>query len=37
VLDAPNLGPATCDARIVSTVPVPLTYKLTLRLAVEQI
>lgn len=35
VLDIPNLGPAECDARIVSTTGVALTYTLRLRLAVE--
>jgi hypothetical protein len=34
-LDVPNLGPATCDARLVSTVGVTLSYTLRLRLAVE--
>jgi predicted thioesterase len=37
VLDVPNLGPATCDARLVSTVGIRLTYKLTLQLAVQQL
>ena len=34
-LDVPNLGPATCDARLVSTVGVSLSYTLRLKLAVE--
>lgn len=34
-LDVPNLGPATCDARLVSNVGVTLGYTLRLRLAVE--
>jgi hypothetical protein len=34
-LDVPNLGPASCDARLVSTVGVTLGYTLRLRLAVE--
>jgi len=35
VLDLPNLGPASCDARLISNTPVALTYRLALRLAVE--
>jgi hypothetical protein len=35
VLDVPNLGPAQCDARLISTAGVRLTYRLTLRLAVQ--
>jgi hypothetical protein len=35
VLDVPNLGPATCQARLVSTTGVKLTYTLQLSLAVE--
>jgi hypothetical protein len=34
-LDVPNLGPATCDARLVNTVGVSLKYTLKLQLAVE--
>jgi hypothetical protein len=34
-LDLPNLGPAECQARVTSTVPVRLTYNLRLRLAIE--
>jgi hypothetical protein len=34
-LDLPNLGPAKCEARLVSTSPVALTYTMRLRLAVE--
>ena len=34
-IDVPNLGPATCAARVVSTSGVRLTYSLRLRLAVE--
>jgi hypothetical protein len=34
-LDVPNLGPASCDARLVSKVGVTLGYTLRLRLAVE--
>ena len=34
-IDAPNLGPAECQARLVSTAGVRLTYSLRLRLAVE--
>ena len=34
-LDVPNLGPADCDARLVSTVRVPLKYTLHLELSVE--
>jgi len=34
-LDIPNLGPATCDARLVSSVPTLLSYTLRLTLAVE--
>jgi hypothetical protein len=34
-LDVPNLGPADCDARLVSAVGVTLSYTLRLRLAVE--
>jgi hypothetical protein len=34
-LDIPNLGPAECQARVTSTVPVRLTYNLRLRLAIE--
>ena len=37
VLDVPNLGPASCDARLISTTGVRLTYRLTLRLAVENV
>lgn len=35
VLDVRNLGPAECEARIVSTTNVALTYNLRLRLAIE--
>ncbi len=35
ILDLPSLGPADCEARVVSTAPVSLTYTLRLRLAVE--
>jgi len=35
VLDVPNLGPASCQARLVSTAAVKLTYTLQLSLAVE--
>jgi hypothetical protein len=35
VLDIPNLGPAECEARLVSTTGVALTYTLRLRLAIE--
>ena len=34
-IDVPNLGPADCTARIVSTAPVRLTYSARLRLAVQ--
>ena len=34
-LDVPNLGPADCDARLVSTISVKLKYTLKLQLAVE--
>ena len=34
-LDVPNLGPADCDARLVSTVKVSLKYSIRLQLAVE--
>jgi hypothetical protein len=34
-LDIPNLGPATCDARLVSNVATSLTYSLRLSLAVQ--
>jgi len=34
-LDIPNLGPADCQARLVSTSRVSLSYTLRLRLAVE--
>jgi len=34
-LDVPNLGPAQCDARLVSNVGVTLGYTLRLRLAIE--
>jgi hypothetical protein len=34
-LDIPNLGPATCDARLVSSVSTSLSYTLRLTLAVE--
>jgi hypothetical protein len=34
-IDVPNLGPATCAARLVSTTGVRLTYSLRLRLAIE--
>jgi predicted thioesterase len=34
-LDVPNLGPADCDARLVSTTGVTLKYTLRLQLAVE--
>jgi hypothetical protein len=34
-LDVPNLGPADCDARLVSTVKVSLKYTIRLQLAVE--
>jgi hypothetical protein len=34
-LDVPNLGPADCDARLVSTAPVSLKYTLHLELAIE--
>lgn len=34
-IDAPNLGPAQCQARLVSTAGVRLTYSLRLRLAIE--
>jgi hypothetical protein len=37
VLDVPSLGPADCDARLISNTGVRLTYKLTLRLAVENV
>jgi hypothetical protein len=35
VLDIPSIGPAECEARIVSTTGAALTYSLRLRLAVE--
>jgi hypothetical protein len=35
VLDVPNLGPAECDARIVSNTSVALRYTLRVRLAIE--
>lgn len=35
VLDIRNLGPAECEARVVSTTSVALTYTLRLRLAIE--
>lgn len=35
VIDVPNLGPASCEARLVSTAAVKLTYTLQLSLAVE--
>lgn len=35
VLDVPNLGPAECEARVISTAGVALTYSLRLRLSVE--
>lgn len=35
VLDVPNLGPADCDARLISNTGVSLAYRLTLRLLVE--
>jgi hypothetical protein len=34
-LDIPNLGPATCDVRLVSNVSTTLTYSMRLSLAVE--
>ena len=34
-LDIPNLGPATCDVRLVSAVSTSLAYSLRLSLAVE--
>jgi hypothetical protein len=34
-LDVPNLGPAECDARIVSNTSVALTYTLRVKLAIE--
>ncbi len=34
-IDVPNLGPATCAARVVSTTGVRLPYSLRLRLAIE--
>ena len=37
VLDVPSIGPAACDARLISTTGVRLTYRLTLRLAVENV
>jgi hypothetical protein len=37
VLDVPSLGPAQCDARLISNTGVRLTYRLTLRLAVENV
>ena len=33
--DVPNLGPATCDVRIVSTVSASLSYTLHIAVAVE--
>jgi hypothetical protein len=35
VLDLPSLGPADCEARLISTAPVSLAYTLRLRLAIE--
>jgi len=35
VLDVPNLGPADCEARLVSTTSVSLSYTLRLSLAIE--
>ena len=35
VLDVPNLGPADCEARLISTTAVSLSYTLRLRLAIE--
>ncbi|CAN5128174.1 hypothetical protein BH18ACT12_BH18ACT12_14210 [soil metagenome] len=37
VLDLPNLGPASCDARLISSTGVSLAYRLKLRLAVENV
>jgi hypothetical protein len=34
-LDLPNLGPATCSARLVSTTGVRMSYSMRLRLAIE--
>ena len=34
-IDLPHLGPATCEARLVSNVAVSLSYVLRLSLAVE--
>jgi hypothetical protein len=34
-IDLPNLGPAECQARVTSTVPVRMTYNLRVRLAIE--
>ena len=34
-LDVPNLGPASCDARLISTTSISLGYTLRLRLAIE--
>jgi hypothetical protein len=34
-IDVPNLGPADCTARIVSTAPVRMTYSARLRLAIQ--
>ncbi|MEP7335915.1 MAG: hypothetical protein ABI717_09055, partial [Actinomycetota bacterium] len=34
-INVPNLGPAECSARLVSTTGVQLTYTLRLRLAIE--
>jgi len=34
-INVPNLGPADCSARLVSTAGVRLTYTLRLRLAIE--
>jgi hypothetical protein len=36
-LDVPNLGPASCDARVVSTTSVSLGYTLRVRLAIENV
>jgi hypothetical protein len=34
-INLPNMGPATCDARLVSNVAISLTYKLRLTLVIE--
>jgi hypothetical protein len=34
-IDVPNLGPGSCQARVVSTTGVPLSYSLRLRLAIQ--